>query len=391
MVTISNLQIYDYPNNIAGDSTPIFSWTQTGSSTLYDLHISYNVNSFSPPTFQVNNIPATGIFQFLLYPEFSLLKEGTYYAHMRGYDGSWGSYSPTLTFQVTLFPPLPPTINPVTSPSNSFTQTISGTKPANLYVYIKNNGAEFLEATYPNGVSGNTWSYVLPLVSGNNNISVTTSATETTIGSMSREVYTNIFLASLTPTPYNVWNAFDELGLVLSLQRNPAEKNYAYKKRLLDVYKNPGNSTYQGLVNGISRELGVSHSSISIERLADLLDPTYPGNLLNKDGNAIGTPLVAYAEEAYLSNPVFLGTVICDQSYWDGVNQSTNGYIYLPHIWDASAAGVPSNWQAGGIGDQDDLWVSGPVEVWDSSINDYHWYAQIHTGYFYSANPSGII
>ena len=121
------------------------------------------------------------------------------------------------------------------------------------------------------------------------------------------------------------------------------------------------------------------------------MDPSNPNNLLNSDGNAIGTPLEGYADEVYENNPVFLGTVICDQSYWDGVNQNTNGYIYLPHIWDANASNIYPKWQAGGIGDHDDLWVNGPVAVWNSSINDYNWYLQIHTGFFYSANPSGLI
>jgi len=391
MVTISNLKIQNYPNSISGSPTPVFSWNQTGYPTLYDLNINYNVNSFSSPTHSIINIPANGVFTFLLYPEYSLNSEGTYYAQMRGYDGSWGSYSSTLTFQVSLYPPAPPVINPVVSPANNFTQNVTGTKPPNAYVFVSTNSGSYVEASYPNGVASTSWSYVVTLISGNNNITVNTSFVENTIGNMSVDVNASIFLATSTPSVYNVWNSFDEMGLLVSLQRNPGEKNLPYRSRLIDVYANPGNSTYQGLVNGISRELGVSQASVKINTLADLLNPNYVGNLLNSDGNAIGTPLEAYADEVYRANPVFLGTVICDQSYWDGVSQNTNEYIFLPHIWDASANGIYPKWQAGGIGDSDDLWVTGPVAVFDSSINDYHWYALIHSGYFYSTNPSGLL
>ena len=389
---VTNLLIYNFPNNIAGSPTPIFSWTPSIPYTQYNLQIS-STNSFANPQYNITFTTALQpvSYQYLLSPEFSLLYEGTYYARISGYNGIWGQWSSTLTFKVHFLPNTPPVVNPVTSPANAFTQTITGTKLIGLYVYISNNGAAWQEATYPNTVGGSLWRYVVNLVPGNNEIQVVTSYNETTVGALSNPVIVNIYLGTLTPQPYNVWNAFDEQGLLLSLQRNPGEKNIPYKNRLLDVYANPGNSTYTGLVNGISRELGLQHDQITVNTLSSLMDPTFAGNLLNDDGNAIGTPLEAYAEEVYLNNPVFLGTIISDESYWDGVSQNTNGYIFLPHIWDATAAGVYPKWQAGGIGDHDDLWVTGPVQVWNSGIADYNWYLQIHTGFFYSCNPSGLI
>ena len=391
MVTITNLSVYNYPNNIAGSTTPIMSWNQSGTPTLYELQFSYNVNSFTSPTFDIQFQPESAVYQYLVSPEFSLTTEGTWYARMRGNDGSWGSYSTTLTFQVSLFPPAAPTINSIPVTASNFIQTISGTKLPNLYVYVSNNSGAWVEATYPNGLSGTTWLLPISLSSGNNNIVASTSSIHTTTGAMSIEVPLTLYLATSNQTPYNVWNSFDEMGLLLSLQRNPGEKNTPYRSRLKDVYTNPGNSTYTGLINGISRELGVSHSDISINALSDLMNPAYPGNLLNSEGSAIGTVLENYADEVYQANPVFLGTVICDQSYWDGVSQNTNSYTFLPHLWDASASGIYPKWQAGGIGDNSDLWVNGPVEVWVSGNNDYAWYLQMHTGYFYSTNPSGLV
>ena len=54
---------------------------------------------------------------------------------------------------------------------------------------------------------------------------------------------------------HHVWNFFDEFGALVGCQRLKGEKNYRYKQRILDVFKNPANSTKTGLANGIAREL----------------------------------------------------------------------------------------------------------------------------------------
>lgn len=56
----------------------------------------------------------------------------------------------------------------------------------------------------------------------------------------------------------NVWNQFDEHGIVIGLKRIPGEKNAAFKRRILDVFVNQSNSSYKGLINGVTRELGLS-------------------------------------------------------------------------------------------------------------------------------------
>jgi hypothetical protein len=59
-----------------------------------------------------------------------------------------------------------------------------------------------------------------------------------------------------TPALHQVYNAFDEQGILLGLPRISTESNKVYKRRLLDVLVNKADSTYQGLINGITRELG---------------------------------------------------------------------------------------------------------------------------------------
>lgn len=61
-----------------------------------------------------------------------------------------------------------------------------------------------------------------------------------------------------TPASQNVFNQFDQFGLLIGLPRFNGEKIEQYKKRLYDVYTNRANSTYLGLVNGITRELGLN-------------------------------------------------------------------------------------------------------------------------------------
>ena len=59
------------------------------------------------------------------------------------------------------------------------------------------------------------------------------------------------------PRAKNYWNEFDEHGLVVGVKRSVGEKNWNHRRRLYDAFSHIANSTYQGLVNGITRELGL--------------------------------------------------------------------------------------------------------------------------------------
>jgi hypothetical protein len=284
----------------------------------------------------------------------------------------------------------PPTINPVTTPADALSQVVTGTKLAGTYVFYRNNNGAWTGVSYGDGLSGAIWNVTIPLVSGDNNIEVIACDTNSTLPTYDGQVSAKIYLIVAVQEKWNIWNCFDEIGLLLGLPRIPGEKNKTYKDRLTDVYAHPADATYQGLVNGVSRELGLSPDDIEIVALQDMLDPKNIQSLLNTDGNAVGTKLVGYADDVYDHNPIFWGNVISDESYWDGVDETTNGYSYLPHIWDPMASGIYDKWQTAGIGDGDDLWVDGPVEVWNEAIGANSWYLKIHSGYFYSPYPSGV-
>ncbi len=57
--------------------------------------------------------------------------------------------------------------------------------------------------------------------------------------------------------PHQLFNELDKFGLLLGLSRLPEERNAEYQKRLFDVFRNRADSTTRGLINGITRELGL--------------------------------------------------------------------------------------------------------------------------------------
>lgn len=61
-----------------------------------------------------------------------------------------------------------------------------------------------------------------------------------------------------TPVLHHVFNELDRIGLLLGLPRLEEEKNSVYKRRLFDVLVNRADSSYLGLINGITRELGLN-------------------------------------------------------------------------------------------------------------------------------------
>lgn len=68
-----------------------------------------------------------------------------------------------------------------------------------------------------------------------------------------------------------LWNVFDEHGVLLDLRRLPNEANTDYKERLVDVNVNKGGSTFLGVVNGATREVG-------LKRITDAITISIPKN-----------------------------------------------------------------------------------------------------------------
>ena len=73
-----------------------------------------------------------------------------------------------------------------------------------------------------------------------------------------------------TPVAHEVFNELDRHGLLLGLPRLAEEENPAYKQRLFDVMVHRADSTYMGLLNSITRELGYSFTdTLTITAIPD--------------------------------------------------------------------------------------------------------------------------
>lgn len=87
-------------------------------------------------------------------------------------------------------------------------------------------------------------------------------------------------------TIHHVWNFFDEFGALVGCPRLVGEKNRDYRYRILDVFKNPANSTKRGLANGIARELGIRRHLVWKNDGSDFYieDPMVIVNSITKNG-----------------------------------------------------------------------------------------------------------
>jgi len=91
------------------------------------------------------------------------------------------------------------------------------------------------------------------------------------------------------PIKQDLFGPFDDKGLMLTTERLLGEKNWEYRRRLRSVFTQKANSTYQGLINGITNGLGLAlFKAISINPRVD-----NNGNFLAAD------PYVKF-DESYL-------------------------------------------------------------------------------------------
>jgi len=155
---------------------------------------------------------------------------------------------------------------------------------------------------------------------------------------------------------HHIWNAFDEFGLLLGLERLYGERNAEFKERILDVFRNPGNSTKQGLINAISRDLGISQDQVKINELSN---PAFRGSLLREDGSP-SERLLSYVDRINKLLGFTWDHMSWGEAYWRSIEEKNLGLEYLPHVWDASMEPWKSEDFQSGVGDGDDLLVIPP-------------------------------
>lgn len=157
---------------------------------------------------------------------------------------------------------------------------------------------------------------------------------------------------------HHVWNAFDEIGLLVGLSRLFGETNEKFKERILDVFKNPANSTASGIKNGLARELGLSKSEIQVNYLSD---HAFLDTLTNKDGTPTKR-LISYAKQINETLKFTYDEMNFGEAYWYSLEQDNLGIYYLPHIWDVDTTVLPDSFFQSGVGADEDLLVHPPIE-----------------------------
>jgi len=125
-----------------------------------------------------------------------------------------------------------------------------------------------------------------------------------------------------TPVVHAVYNELDRIGLLLGLPRLPEEKNYVYKQRLMDVMVHRADSSYLGLIHGITRELG-----LSIQDTLKII-PSVDGN----GDFLLPNPAVVFLEtKAYLYSNYSAGTILSTMDRYE----EDGGYWTLGELSDA--------------------------------------------------------
>lgn len=165
---------------------------------------------------------------------------------------------------------------------------------------------------------------------------------------------------------HHVWNPLDEIGLLLGCPRLKSERNMPYKSRLIDVFKNRGNATKDGLKNYISRSIGVEKEDIII----DSLDDDDFVNSMIKGNGELYSELEEYISISQKINRFGLNT------YWETIDEFGIGVKYLPMVWTHDL----ENWEISkiqnGIGDTDHLSISFKRDVPSNQEFKYEIFAE---------------
>lgn len=98
------------------------------------------------------------------------------------------------------------------------------------------------------------------------------------------------------PEQFNVITSADDAGAIIDLQRIPGEDLATYRKRVIESSERVANSSYEGLINGINRELGLDRTEVFSIDLKSKLN----GNTNNPVIHVAGDTIID--ERAYSGN-----------------------------------------------------------------------------------------
>lgn len=182
----------------------------------------------------------------------------------------------------------------------------------------------------------------------------------------SNALYNNFEINGVTYSQelHQIWNSFDDLGLLVNLDRLPNEGNVSFRLRILDVYQNQPGVGIESFKFALRRELNLWQfygstpdssfvgATPNVLEIADLeVDPLYV--------NTNGLPTQKFVNLAnYLASqyPTTWGQFRWNAAYSDLTNTSYEGYNVLPLMMDATPWADPTS----GVGDSTDLLLLPP-------------------------------
>jgi len=168
---------------------------------------------------------------------------------------------------------------------------------------------------------------------------------------------------------HHIWNIFDEFGMLLGIKRLIGERNKDFKNRILDVFRNPGGSNKRGIINGVSRELGIEKSSV---KLGSLADKQYVRSELVDEDGVPTERYIKYVNQINESLGFSWDHMLWGEAYWRSIEEDNLGIHYLPHIWDGFSFTWKDHEIQSGIGSGDDLLVNKPKQ--ESSTRSFKAY-----------------
>jgi hypothetical protein len=197
--------------------------------------------------------------------------------------------------------------------------------------------------------------------------------------------YTTLYidLTELEQIPVQNYNYFDEMGLRVGLQRLYLETNLNFKKRILDVYKNPPSVDINGLKLTLRRELdiwrayGATPDSDYLGATPEVVEISDLQKINSKYFDAEGNPkedLFVFVEDLNNRFPTNIGYAKWGETYWDYAGLKQEGVSSIPKVSDAAT--VDSGYYQPGIGDFDDAKII--LESLDKDVNQYNFDVKIH-------------
>lgn len=155
---------------------------------------------------------------------------------------------------------------------------------------------------------------------------------------------------------HHIWNPFDEMGYLLGVERLYKERNIDFKERILDVFRKPANTTKQGIINSISRGLGIDAEEVSVQ---DFQEKAFRGELFDDRGKPT-KKLRGYAKEIRERMRMTWDDMEYDHGRWQSIENKKLGLTMLPRLWDGDISLFEKNDFVSGVGDNDDLLVHKP-------------------------------